>query len=380
MNALAPQIKEALIPLAKEAQKRREEIESARCLPNDLMKAVRETGVIRLWTAKSYGGDQSDIFALMEAIESTSYYNGSLGWVICVTGTASLGSGYLPSQSAKEIFGQTHSQTGGWAAPAGRAKKVEGGIIVNGKWSWGSGISHCSHIVGGCFIMPEGEGRPRPALAYFDPKDVNFIDNWQVLGLLGSNSIDYEVKDLFVPDEQWIDFPVRKPVLDETLYRFSFLGALASGVASVGLGLAQRALDEIIALSKNKKPNGAARTLAERPVVHVKLATMQAKLESARLFLQDAIRENWREAEEKTPTKENRSKLRLAASFAASTSAEVVEEAYKLGGGSSVWDGVKLQELLRDVHMVTQHGLVTESMFEVAGRVIVDQPVNEALL
>ncbi|MEM6805936.1 MAG: acyl-CoA dehydrogenase family protein [Bacteroidota bacterium] len=380
MISLTQEQKKSLSAIAQEAEQRREEIEKARCLPSDLMQAVREMGIIRLWTAKAYGGAQQNIYSLLEAIESSAYYNGSLGWVICVTGTASLGSGYLSSQSAKEIFGDTHSQTGGWAAPAGRAKKVEGGIVVSGKWSWGSGISHCSHIVGGCLLMPEGEGRPRSVLAYFDPKDVEFIDNWQVLGLQGSNSIDYTVRDLFVPDAHWIDFPVSQPVIDETLYHFSFLGALASGVASVGLGLGQRALDEIVNLSKSKKPNGAARTLAERPVVHVKLAKMKARLQSARLLLHDAVRANWEDAENRSPNKTNRSELRVAASFAATTACEVVEEAYKLGGGSTVWDGVKLQELLRDVYMVTQHGLVTEGMFEVGGRVVFDLPVNERLL
>lgn len=228
--------------------------------------------------------------------------------------------------------------------------------------------------------MPEGDGKPSSALAYFDPKDVSFIDNWQVLGLQGSNSIDYEVKDLFVPDGHMIAFPVQSPVIDDTLYRFSFLGALAAGVASVAVGLAQRAIDEITTLSKTKKPSGATRTLADRPLIHDKIARLMAQHRSAKLFLRDAIERNWREAESNTKQTSTKSELRLAASYAVSESAKVVEEAYRMGGGSTVWDGVKLQELLRDVNMVTQHGLVSPNMFEIAGRVSFDLPVNKWLL
>lgn len=366
--------------LGQEAEERSAEIDAARCLPDDLMKKVKESGTIRLWAAKAYGGSQAHIFSLIEAIESLAYYNGSLGWVVCVTGTAALGSGYLQPESAQEIFGDVYSQTGGWAAPAGRAKKVGGGYRVSGKWAWGSGISHCSHIVGGVLIMPEREGKPVSALAFFDPKEVSFIDNWKVLGLKGSNSIDYTVKDAFVPDNHLIPFPVQTPVIDDTLYRFSFLGALAAGVASVGVGLAQRAIDEITLLSKTKKPNGAARTLSDRPIVHDKIARLMAQHRSAKLFLRDAIEKNWAEAEQKDTHTSTKSELRLAASYAVAESAKVIEEAYRMGGGSTVWDGVKLQELLRDVNMLTQHGLVSPNMFEIAGRVSFDLPVNKWLL
>lgn len=362
------------------AEKQKVKIEKDRCLPKDLVKQLKETGAFRLWVAKDYGGSQARILDLMEAVQLLSYYNGSLSWVLGVTGTAALGSGYLQASIAQEIFGDTYALTGGWAAPAGRAKRVGEGLIVNGKWSWGSGIRHCSHIVGGILIDRGEDKRPISAIAYFDPKDVTFIDNWEVLGLNGTNSIDYEVKNLFVPDGKWIYFPVRKATIDATLYRFSFLGALASGVAAVGLGLAQRAIDEIIQLSQQKVPNGARRTLAERPAVHEKIALMQATYQAAKLLLADAVRKNWEEAENGKISVKTKSELRLAAAYAVSQSSEIITQAYKIGGGSSVWDGVKLQELLRDIHMVTQHGLVSTNHYEIAGRVAFGLEVNEWLL
>lgn len=366
--------------IGKAAEERRNEIIEARCLPVDLVRELKETGAFRLWVAKAYGGEESHVLDLLEVVQTLSYYHGSLGWVLGVTGSAALGSGFLPTKSAQDIFGDPYALTGGFAAPVGKAKRVEGGIQVSGKWSWGSGIRHCTHIVGGVMILSEDSPRPMSALAYFDPKDVTFIDNWKVLGLNGTNSIDYEVQDVFVPDGKWMPFPAREATIDSTLYRFSFLGALASTVAAVGLGLAQRAIDEIISLSQEKVPNGARRPLAERPVVHEKIALMKADYQSAKLLLVHAVERNWEEATQQAISLEAKSELRLAATYAARTSNEIASQAYQLGGGSSVWNGVKLQELLKDAYMVTQHGMVSPAQYEVVGKLAVGGKVNGWLL
>ncbi len=381
MEILSPSLLATLAEIGKEAETRREEIEKNRCLPTDLIQKIKSSGVLKLLVAYEYGGSEGHILDLLEAVQTCAYYNGSLGWVVAVTGTAGLCAGYLPHKEAAEIFGNAKAMVGGWAAPVGKAKRVKEGLLVSGKWAWGSGIRHASHIVGGVVIEPAKEGkRPQSALVYFEPHQIDFIDNWQVLGLKGSNSIDYEAKDVFVPAGKWIYFPVRTPILRTTLYHFSFMGALASGVASVGLGLAARALDELKKLSLLKVPNGAARTLAERPLVQDQLAKMTARYQSAKLLLKSAIQKNWHDAEQYQICVAHKSELRLAATYAAETSLEVVQQAYKLGGGSSIWDGVKLQELLRDAQVMSQHGLISSNNYEIAGRVAFELPVNEWLL
>lgn len=381
MEVLSQTLLARLTTIGKEAEARREEIEANRCLPHDIIQEVKASGVLKLWVAKEYGGSEAHILDLLEAVQTCAYHNGSLGWVVAVTGTAGLCAGYLPNEDAAEIFGSPEAMVGGWAAPVGKALRVDGGLQISGKWAWGSGIRHASHIVGGVMIIPKAEGeKPQSALAYFEPNQVQLIDNWQVLGLKGSNSIDYEVKNVFVQEGKWIYFPVKTPVLEATLYQFSFMGALASGVASVGLGLAARALDELKKLSLHKVPNGAGRTLAERPLVQDQLARMTANYQSAKLFLENAIQKNWQDAEQCQSSVVHKSELRLAATHAAETSLEIIQQAYKLGGGSSIWDGVKLQELLRDAHVMSQHGLISSNNYEVAGRVAFELPVNEWLL
>ncbi|MEO1652483.1 MAG: acyl-CoA dehydrogenase family protein, partial [Bacteroidota bacterium] len=197
------------------------------------------------------------------------------------------------------------------------------------------------------------------------------------LGLQGTCSIDYAVQDLLVPDGEWIYFPVQKPAIDDTLYHFSFFGALASGVASVALGLAQRARDEFRLLAQKKKPSGSRSTLSQKTMAQVQLAQTEAAYLGAKLLLENSVRQAWEEAEARQLSKESKAQLRLAATHAVQASVALVDAIYNLAGGSSIWDGVKIQEIFRDIHVLTQHALVSPQLYETYGRVALGQEVNE---
>ncbi len=377
---LAEKLISELHRIGKEAERQNKDILKDRCLPDELILDLKKSGAFKLWIAAEYGGLQASVADLSQAVQILAQYNGSIAWILGVTGTAALGSGYLEKDFAREIFGDPLALTGGWAAPVGKAKKEKNGIKVSGKWSWGSGIRHCSHIVAGAMLIDDNNEKPRSILVYLKPEDVQFIDNWNVLGLNGTNSIDYAVENAFVPNGNWMFFPVVKPKIDAALYRFSFLGALASGVASVALGLAKRAIDEIIILATEKVPSGGRKTLGERAVIQEKVALMKAKYLSCKSFLENAIEKNWSNAAGRIDDISTKSELRLATTFTVSECCEIVSQAYKIGGGSSIWDGVKLQELLKDIHVVSQHGMVSSNNYEIAGRVAFGLKVNEWLL
>ena len=85
--------------IGKAAEARRVEIETQRKIPDDIIQQLKASGVLRLWTAKAYGGHQAHVLDLLEAIQTLAYFNGSIAWIAAVTGTASLASGYLNQQA-----------------------------------------------------------------------------------------------------------------------------------------------------------------------------------------------------------------------------------------------------------------------------------------
>ena len=52
---------------------------------------------------------------------------------------------------------------------------------------------------------------------------------------------------------------------------------------------------------------------------------------------------------------------------------------YQLGGGSSIFDSSPLQQCLRDIHVVTQHFMVSESTYEVVGRLFLGLDTNVSM-
>jgi alkylation response protein AidB-like acyl-CoA dehydrogenase len=73
--------------------------------------------------------------------------------------------------------------------------------------------------------------------------------------------------------------------------------------------------------------------------------------------------------------------LRLAATHAAVTGAEVTSAAYRLGGGSSVYESMSpLPRRFRDAHTATQHMLVAPATNELAGRLMLGLPTDTSQL
>ena len=177
--------------------------------------------------------------------------------------TTGLIGGFLPVEHATAVYGPAGAITGGFAAPMGRGKRVDGGISVTGRWQWGSGIAHCTAIGGGCVVHgggPDGDERPTAKFVLFDLDDVEILDTWYVAGLKGTGSTDYQVSGAFVPEERWFALAGAVPREDGPLYRFSFFGLLALGVSAISLGLARRSIDELVALAAHEATAGELAT------------------------------------------------------------------------------------------------------------------------
>ncbi len=373
----------SLDEVAAEAGRRAAEIEQLRRIPADLADELIDTGVFRTWVPRCYGGAEGHVQDLLDAIERTSYHDGATGWCVMIGGTTALNAGFLPEEWGRRIYGDPRAVTGGFGMPAGTGVAVEGGIRVSGQWAWGSGTSHCTWIGGGVRIV-DADGAPTrladgtaAPFVFFDRDDVELLDTWHVMGLKGTGSTDYAVHDAFVPTGRWVSFASNPdPIVDAPLYRFSFVGALGIGVASVTLGLARRAIDELVALGE-KKPSGSSRGLAERATIQADLAMAEAAVGSAKAFADQVVGECWQSAaEEGSMTDEHKRLLRLAANNAAERSAHAIELCYRAGGGTSVYETSPLQRVFRDINVATQHGMIAPRLLEPLGRMRFGLPTD----
>ncbi len=381
---MEPALQQAVDGLLPELAARAEEMEAARRLPADLAGKMAPTGVFRLLTPRRLGGLELDPRAFAEVLEMLSAANASAGWCAMIASTTGLIAAYMETAAAAPIYDDPLVITGGVFAPMGRAIVTDGGFRVSGRWQWGSGSANCSWLSGGCLIFDDDamrtlpSGMPDARMMLFPASDAVLHDTWHVMGLKGTGSGDFEVNDVFVPEERSISLIADAPVEPGPLYRFPVFGLLALGVCAVAMGNARAALDELHQLALAKKRMGSARTLAQRTAVQDAYARCVAEWRAARTYVLAESDRLWaisQAADGEIPLDE-RAALRLACTHMTRTGADVCRTVYDLGGGSALFETSDLQRRFRDAHAATQHIVTAPATYEVAGKVLFDLPTD----
>jgi alkylation response protein AidB-like acyl-CoA dehydrogenase len=375
----------ALYPVIAAASER---IEAARRLPGDVLAPLKASRLFRLCVPRRYGGLESTPMEMIEAVSEVARADGSAGWCVAIGATSGLLGGYLAEADAAEIYGRDpEGVSGGVFAPRGQAVAEGEAFRVSGRWPFASGIDHCSWLMGGCVVMDGAKpvlldsGAPDARLLLFPAAEARVHDTWQVAGLCGTGSHDMEVDGMLVPRSRAVSLVSDRPREDGALYRFPVFGCLALGIAAVCLGLARRAIDELVDLAGGKTPTGSRRRLCDRAFVQMQVAEAEALVGSARAYLLDTVAATFDEATRDGEIGvRQRALLRLAASHAVTQGKRAVESMYEAGGGTSIYRTSPLQRCLRDVHTATQHLMVSSSTYELAGRVLLGVDADASML
>lgn len=360
-----------------------DETEHRRQLADELVARLRDSGLLRGGAPLEVGGLELAPGLALRCAEEVARGDGSTGWCVSIAITSSLLAAYLPAESRAELFGDGQGIAAGVWAPRGKARLVDGGVAVSGRWAFCSGITHSDLLFAGCFVESDANSaneRPTPSVVAIRKEDLQIQDTWHTLGLRGTGSHDAVADEVFVPETRVFSL-FDGPVLDRPLYRFPIFGFFALSIAAAALGNARAAIDDLVALAAGKVGQGSSRTLAERSPTHALVATAEASLRAARALYYEAIEAAWQAAQGDEPVSvAQRSELRLAATHAVRTSAEVVRSMYDLGGGTAIYDDSPLQRRFRDAHTATAHFQVNEASRELPGRILLGQPAETAML
>ncbi len=363
------------------------DIERARRLPADIAEQFARAGFYRMAVPRRIGGLELSAADMMNTIEAVARADASAGWCVMIGAGSGMSAAYLEPEAAASIYADPMAITGGSNTPTGRAVREGDGYRLNGRWPWVSGGNNCGWLKGISVVLEDGKprllpnGMPDARMMVFPASQANLIDTWQVAGLNGSGSGDMEVTDIHVPAAYSYSLVTDAPREAGPLYRFPPFGLLALGIAAVALGNARAAIDDLVELAGGKKPQGSRRTLAERAGAQAELARAEAQLRSARAFFHEAIGEAWTRASSGSPIDvEGRALLRLAATHATRSSADVVRMMYELGGGSVLYASHPLQRRFRDAFAATQHMMIAPPTWELAGRVLMGLPTDASML
>ncbi|MFQ6029072.1 MAG: acyl-CoA dehydrogenase family protein [Dehalococcoidia bacterium] len=360
-----------------------QEGEATATLPQASVDALYESGLFALKTPQVLGGAEADLVTQLEVIEAVSRIDPAAGWCLMI-GAASVGNmgAYLPDEAIAEVFaGGRAPKTAGVFAPGGQAVPAKGGYLVNGRWSFGSGIKHSEWLSAGANLVVDDRVYPQQLRLAFPTAKAEIHETWQVMGLRGTGSCDFSVSDLFVPRQFSWNATESEPLRGGPLFRLGRPSNVTNEHSAFALGVGRRALDAITELARHKWRGYQNTTLvAERGVFQRALGEDDLKLRAARSLAIEVLESAWSVVARGDLLEPwQHSEMRSSATYSTQVALEVTTQAFQYGGGSAMYSSNVLQQCLRDIHAAAQHRMVSDSAYEGHAQFLLELPDADPL-
>lgn len=357
------------------------EHENASELGAELRQAIEESNLLRLMAPRAVGGLEADPQLLIDVLRELSYYDGSTGWYCGAVMTAGAVAGaFLGERAVDAIFGgEGRARAAGQAAPLGKAERVGDGYRVSGSFSFGSGSPSADWLVGGYVLHEDGEpvlvehGQPQMLIALVPRAKVEFLGNWDVMGLRGTGSYDFRVLEQVVHEDFAFDPMAPRPRRGGALYKMGFMAIPCLTHASFAVGCGRRALDEWADFARTKKrpPRGFA---GEAPTLQRDMAHAHGELRAAEAYVRATFAELYDGAERGEIAEDLRLDGRICASHATRVAAQAAQMAFSSATTTALRQGSRLQRCYRDLQAGAAHFMTGEQSNIEIGAVLAGAP------
>jgi indole-3-acetate monooxygenase len=353
-------------------------------LTPEVVDKLHEQRIFRLLLPRVYGGEEVDLATWFRCMEALAKLDASTAWCVGQINGCSGTASALDPAVARKIWGEPRAALS-WGPPVkARADEVDGGHRLTGEWMMSSGSRHATWIglmtpvfdrSGAPIPVPEGN---TTRIFLVPAGSVEFLDNWDTIGLTATNSGGLKVTNLFVPDGFSISRDFLPDVrLDGPLYKFPLNCMYATGFSAVALGIARSMLDATIALAMEKKPRLAKTSLLENHHVQFQIGESEARLRSARGYVEATVQRVFDEVKASgTLTIPQRIDIRMATTFAIHEAKAAADAAWEIAGANAIFASGPFERRLRDLHTMLQQVQGRKSHLQDVGAFLLGLPPN----
>src|ERR1700755_2020313 len=274
-----------------------EELDRTKAFPCEIVKQLGELGLMGIPFPEQYGGGGGDSLAYAIAVEELTRVDSSVAITLCahtslgtqpiyLFGNQEQKQEWLPRLTSGEIlgaFGLTEPEAGSDAGNVRtRATLEDGEWTINGAKQF---ITNAGTDISGvvCITARTGEDEISNLIVPNGTPGYDQGEPYRKMGWNASDTRPLTFTDCRVPEENLLG--PRGSGFKQFLHILD-IGRI--GVAAMGVGLAQGALDEALAYARERR--AFAQPISKFQAIQAKLADMATEIEAARLLVYKAAR------------------------------------------------------------------------------------------
>ena len=318
---------------------------------------MREAGYLGLTVPEELGGRGATLRELILCQERLAMGDGAtalavnmhvspigqLGSLWRARGDEALGDVLRRAADGRLVYGSMSAEPGDpiLMDSSTRAERVAGGFRVSGKKIFGTENQVVTEFSTRARYDDPDEG---PQVIFFrlprDAEGIRFKDTWDTLGMRATRSDDFELEDVFVPDDAVFH---RYPVghFDATMLKTVWGWAMPTfGAVYLGIGAGALAFAHEQVRKRGRESD---------PHVQALFAEMEVLLETARAVLDRHANELESGVLFEVPVQDGMARAVLTKYVATNNAVAIVDRAFDVVGGAAYFRRLPLERMYRDV-------------------------------
>ncbi len=353
----------ALIPTLCERASRTEQL---RRLPPETERDLHDAGLFRIVQPKRVGGAELDYVALVDCADALGQADASVAWNFANLASHHWMLGMFDRRAQDAVWQKDANAliASSFIFPAGRARKVDGGYLLNGHWPFSSGVESCDWNMLASVVSSDDEADGiEYRIFLLNKSDYKINDTWNATGLCGTGSNDVRVADVFVAEQMTVAVSdltggptPGSAVNPSALYALPVFSLFPYVLSGVALGNAQACLNDYVAFARHRASTYNRAKLSDLQTTQIKIAEASAKIDAARLVMRTNCIEAMTDVRQgRIPDIADKTRLRRDGAFSVNLCTDAVSLLFAASGARSLFTSGALQRQFRDAHAVNSH-------------------------
>lgn len=331
-------------------------------VPLETIRELEDAGLFGVLTPRAYGGSALGWETFFSVVNEIGTVCGSTAWVFGVlTGHNHMLTRYPVDVQEKILTDpRNHVSVVFRLSDAWKATPCEGGYtITGGAGRFCSGVDYAKWV-GINVIIESGPNAGQMAFAMIEQERIEKLDDWQVIGLRGTQSRSIVIEGVFVPEDcvsLAMDLggpPIGPAASEAAFYEWPYFALAPFAIVGAPLGVARGMVDHSVDGIKSKLKGCDDEIVAGRAAIFGRLSHAELDIEQATELVRAKVRRiDEGRFGEMSPLDHARFRRDLAA--APQQARRAANSLFEASGGSGIYEKSPLERMMRDVNAGAAH-------------------------